>query len=159
MKRIFVAAALVLASFSLQAQGPGAGAGAGPGAGPCGTPGAGPCTGPGGGPGKGPGGAGPGSGVGRGPGSAGPGAGSDRGPGRGMRYGSSNTPGWSLMSADERREHRTKMRAMSTVDECKAYTEQQRKAMEARAKEKGVAIPGTPRVDMCERMKQRGRLK
>lgn len=153
MKRFLVAAVVALASLSVHAQGPGAGAG------PCGTPGAGPCTGPAGGPGKGPG-AGPGKGPGAGPGaSRGPGAGPGGGQGGSMRFGPSNTRGWSLMSADERREHRAKMRAMTTVDECKAFTDQQRKAMEARAKEKGVALPGSPRVDMCERMKQRGRLK
>lgn len=51
------------------------------------------------------------------------------------------------------------MLALNSVDECKAYSEQHRKAMQARAAEKGTAVPGNPRVDMCERMKQRGRLK
>lgn len=51
------------------------------------------------------------------------------------------------------------MLTLNSVDDCKAYSEQHRKAMEARAAGKGTAAPGNPRVDMCERMKQHGRLK
>jgi hypothetical protein len=47
---------------------------------------------------------------------------------------------------------------MKTYAECKAYIDEHRKTMEARAKEKGVAAPPGPRSNMCERMKQRGRI-
>jgi|SRR6266581_6054114 len=93
---------------------------------------------------------GPGSGPGAGPG--GPGKGPDFG------FGPSNTSGWSMMSSQERTEHRDKLLNMKTYAECKAYLDEHRKTMEARAKEKGIGMPAGPRADMCERMKQRGRI-
>jgi ribosomal protein L32 len=63
-----------------------------------------------------------------------------------------------MMSSQERTEHRDKMLNMKTCAECKAYIDGHRKTMEARAKEKGVAMPAGPRSNMCERMKQRGRI-
>lgn len=130
MKSILVAAALGLAVSLAIAQ---------PGQGP--------------GPGKGPG-DGPGMGKGMGPGS-GPGK-----AGKGQRYsfGPSNTRGWSMMSPQERTEHRTKMMGFKSYDECVAYTAEHHKLMEARAKERGRPVPATPRQNMCERMKQAGRL-
>jgi hypothetical protein len=82
------------------------------------------------------------------------------GKGRGPRwsFGRRNTPGWSMMSNDERTEHRNKMLGMQTYADCKAYIDEHRKLMEARAKERGVAAPRGPRQDMCERMKERGRI-
>ena len=49
----------------------------------------------------------------------GPGAGMGRG-GMGMRFGRSNTPGWSLLSPEERAAHRERMWAAKSYDECKA---------------------------------------
>lgn len=69
-----------------------------------------------------------------------------------------NTPGWSLMTAQERAEHRSKMRAAKTYDECKALQEEQHKTMEARAKEKGVTLTA-PRHNGCDVMKARGIIK
>ena len=69
-----------------------------------------------------------------------------------------NTPGWTLMTAQERTEHQTKMRAVKTSDECKALQDEQHKMMETRAKEKGVALPA-PRQNGCEMMKSRGIIK
>jgi hypothetical protein len=102
----------------------------------------------------------------------GPGAGGGPGPGassgdRGMHrhggmmhpnysFGNSNTMGWSMMSADERKAHHDKMMGMKSADECKAYHEEHHKMMESRAKEKGVKMPGSPRVDMCDHMQKRG---
>ena len=99
----------------------------------------------------------PGSGQGMGPGSGmGPGQGMGQG-GRAMRFNSNkdNTPGWKLMSAGERTAHRDKMRGAKTYDECKAVQDEHHKAMEARAKEKGVTLPA-PRFNGCDRMKARG---
>ena len=103
---------------------------------------------PGGGPGMGPG-QGMGQGGGMGPG--GPGG------GRAMRFNfnKDNTPGWTLMSAEERAAHSSKMRGAKTYDECKAVQAEHHQAMEARAKEKGVTLP-TPRANGCDRMKARG---
>ncbi|MEO1765755.1 hypothetical protein [Thiobacter aerophilum] len=71
------------------------------------------------------------------------------------RFNQTNTPGWTLMSAEERAEHQKKMLAAKTYDECKAIQEEHHKAMEARAKEKGVTL-NAPRYNACDRMKARG---
>jgi hypothetical protein len=77
---------------------------------------------------------------------------------RGMRFGKSNTPGWTLMSAEERAAHQAQMRAVKTYDECKQLQEEHHKAMEARAKEKGVAL-NTPGKNGCDVAKARGLIK
>ncbi|MDP1733286.1 MAG: hypothetical protein Q8L44_02845 [Sulfuritalea sp.] len=104
----------------------------------------------------------PASGQGMGPGSGmGPGQGMGMGPGMGpgagraVRFNKDNTPGWTLMSAEERTAHSGKMRGAKTYDECKAVQAEHHKAMEARAKEKGVTLPA-PRNNGCDRMKARG---
>lgn len=96
------------------------------------------------------GGMGPGMGPGGGMGGMGPG-------GKGMRYqfNKDNTPGWSLMTPEERTAHHNAMMSAKTFDECKAAQEAQHKQMEARAKEKGAKLPA-PRQNACDRMKARG---
>ncbi|WP_164963534.1 hypothetical protein [Rubrivivax sp. JA1026] len=84
---------------------------------------------------------GPGMGGGMGPvGGRGPGAG---------RWGPGVTPGWALMTPEERAAHQTKMRSMTTRADCRAYVEQHHADMAARAKERGVAVPAMPRRDPC----------
>lgn len=104
------------------------------------------------GPGMGPGsGMGPGMGLGMGGmGGMGPGA-------RGMqfRFSQNNTPGWSLMTPEERTAHHDKMMAAKTYEECKAAQAEHHQQMEARAKEKGQNLRG-PRQNACDRMKARG---
>ncbi len=88
----------------------------------------------------------------------GPAASAASAPGRGMgpgmmghgmmRWGQDATPGWAMMSPQERREHQQKMQAMKTHDECSAYHAQHREQMAARAKERGVTMPA-PRRDPC----------
>lgn len=98
---------------------------------------------------------GPGGGMGPG---MGPGMGSMTGPGaRGMRYqfNKDNTPGWSLMTPEERTAHHDKMMAAKTYEECKAAQAEQHQQMAARAKEKGQTLSG-PRQNACDRMKARG---
>ncbi len=87
------------------------------------------------------------------------GYGSGKGPGMGMGpgFGSDNTRGWSMMSPEERSEHRDRMMSFKSYEECVAYLEQHHKRMEARAGERGSAMPGMPVQNMCERMKQAGR--
>lgn len=96
------------------------------------------------------GGMGPGMGPGGGMGGMGPGA-------RGMRYqfNKDNTPGWSLMTPEERSAHHNAMMSAKTYEECKAAQEAQHKQMEARAKEQGKTLPA-PRQNACDRMKARG---
>jgi hypothetical protein len=117
---------------------------------------------PGGGYGPGPG-AGPGAdcpqqqpcGMGYGPGSGG-GPGQGYGMGRGGR--GAGTYG-SLMTEEERAEHRQKMHSFSTVGECKAYFDEHRAQMAARAKDRGIEPGPGPRVNPCDRMERRGLLK
>ena len=80
------------------------------------------------------------------------------GKGQGWHFNSGNTYGWSLMTPEERDAHRDKMLAAKTYDECKAYQDVQHKLMTERAKEKGQPISPAPRYNMCDRMKQAGRL-
>lgn len=77
---------------------------------------------------------------------------------RGMQFGQSNTAGWTLMTPEERTAHQTRMRAVTTVDECTKVRDEQHKLVEARAKEKGVTLPA-PRQNACENMKARGFIK
>lgn len=97
------------------------------------------------------GGAGPGSGM-------GPGAGMGQGAGKGMRLDQDNTLGWSMMSAEERTAHQSKMMSAKSYDECKVIQAEQHKIMEARAKEKGQTMPA-PRQNGCDRMKAQGMFK
>ncbi|MCD6044706.1 MAG: hypothetical protein K0R40_4309 [Burkholderiales bacterium] len=91
-----------------------------------------------------------------GPGSGkGPGMGMGKGPG--MGFDSDNTRGWSMMSSQERSEHRDRMMSFKSYEECVAYLEQHHKAMEARASERSRPMPVKPAQNMCERMKQAGR--
>lgn len=92
------------------------------------------------------------------PASAQPGPGAGQGKGPGFRFSQDNTPGWSLMTAAERTEHREKMLALKTYDECTAYLEQHHRLMQERAKEKGRSLPET-KANACERMKARGMFK
>ena len=77
------------------------------------------------------------------------------GGGGGMRFNQKNTPGWKLMTQEERTEMQNKMRAVKTYDECKQLQTEHRAQMEARAKEKGVTL-GEPRQNRCDRMKAKG---
>ena len=90
-----------------------------------------------------------GGGMGGGPCMQGGGAGS------GMRFNQKNTPGWQLMTQEERTEMQGKMRTVKTYDECKQLQTEHRVLMEARAKEKGVTLR-EPRQNGCDRMKAKG---
>lgn len=83
-------------------------------------------------------------------GSPGGGGGGGRGP---ARAGADMTPGWSLMTPQERTEHRDRMRAMTRLDECRAYQAEHHEQMVARAKERGVTPPAGPRRDPCAGLK------
>ncbi len=85
----------------------------------------------------------------------GPGMGMGMGPGRGAmgpRFGAGITPGWTLMSPEERNAHRAAMQGMKTADECRAYAQKHHEEMAQRAKEKGQTLPG-PRRDVCAGLK------
>lgn len=109
-------------------------------------------------------GSGKGPGAGAGPMGAGPaasapgmGMGMGMGPGGGRgaaRWGSDYTPGWTLMSQQERNEHRDRMRSMKTYEECKSYQDQHHEQMAARAKERGGKALAQPRRDACGSLKK-----
>lgn len=86
-------------------------------------------------------------------GAPGAGAGPRQGAGPAGRWGSEFTPGWSLMTPQERREHQERMRSMKTYEECKAYQDQHREQMAARAKERGGKALARPRRDACAGLK------
>jgi len=102
----------------------------------------------------------PGSGMGgMGPGMGGMGPGmGGMGPGKRMMFNQGNTPGWSLMTPEERSAHQQKMWSFKTFDECKAYQAEHHKAMEAKARDQGKTLPA-PRANACDRMKARGQFK
>lgn len=89
----------------------------------------------------------PGMGMGQG---MGQGNGAGRG-GQGMGRGM----GGSLMTSEERTEHRNQMRSAKTYDECKAIQQAQHERMVERAKAQGQTLP-VPRANACDRMKAKG---
>lgn len=101
---------------------------------------------------------GPGAGtgtMGAGPTASAPGMGMGPDGGQGAaRYGSDYTPGWTLMSEQERNEHRDRMRSMKTYEECKSYQDQHHEQMAARAKERGGKALAQPRRDACGSLKK-----
>jgi hypothetical protein len=73
---------------------------------------------------------------------------------RGWHMGRDNTPGWSMMSRAERKEHHDKMMAMTDPAACVAYMEQHHAKMAERAKERGRTLPAKPRRDACASLKK-----
>ena len=72
----------------------------------------------------------------------------------GMQMNRDNTPGWSMMSRAERREHHDKVMAMTDPAACMAYMEQHHAQMVERAKERGRTLPAKPRRDACASLKK-----
>lgn len=95
--------------------------------------------------------------AGMGPGMRGGPGGPMNGPGRmGPRTGADWTPGWSMMTPAERREHHDRMAAAKTYDDCRAEMDRHRQAMSERARTQNRPAPGTPRRDACAAMKPKG---
>jgi hypothetical protein len=87
------------------------------------------------------------------------GPGGNRPHGRMMHFNEENTPGWSLMTPEERLTHHEKMHGMKTTAECNDYHEQHAKEMAARAKAKRKAFKPAGSTGPCEMMQQQGMLK
>ena len=101
----------------------------------------------------------PGQGMGPGMGfGGGRGGKANKGGRQGMRFNQNTTPGWALMTQQEQTDHRIKMRATKTFDECTALQTEHRSVMESRAKEKGVQLRA-PRRNVCEAWKAQGVIK
>ncbi len=79
----------------------------------------------------------------------GPGGG---GQGKGPHWNSDNTPGWSLMTPEEREAHQQRMASMKNREECQAYMAQHHDQMTARAKDQGRQALAKPRRDPCVRI-------
>lgn len=95
-----------------------------------------------------------GPGAASGPGWAASGPGGMMGRGMGPRAGRDNTYGWPMMTPEERREHQTRMRSMTSFDECKNYQAQHHQQMVERAKQRGRSVPAEPRRDACAALKR-----
>ena len=81
------------------------------------------------------------------------------GPGGGrFAIGANNTPGWSLMTPEERATHQQKMWSFKTFDDCKAFQAEHHALMTTRAQEQGKTLPAA-RANACDRMKARGLFK
>ena len=80
----------------------------------------------------------------------GPGPGPGPGARGGPRFGEGVTPGWKLMSPEERREHQERMRAMQDPAECEAYMTEHHRLMESRAKERNQALPWKGPRPFCD---------
>ena len=83
-----------------------------------------------------------------------PGGGMGYGPGPGPRWGEGVTPGWSLMTPEERAAHQKAMREAKTLEECRILRDQHRQMMAERAKQRGQALPAQPPRDACAGMTQ-----
>lgn len=59
-------------------------------------------------------------------------------------YGVETVYGWQLMSEQERKEHRDKLRSFRTEQEREAYRQEHHERMQARAREQGVTLPDRP---------------
>lgn len=78
------------------------------------------------------------------------------GPGHmGPRFGSGVTPGWSMMTPEEREAHRQAMTGAKTHDECAAARDKHHADMQARAKERGTPMPAAPHRDVCAGLPKR----
>ena len=75
-----------------------------------------------------------------------------------MMLNSRNVFGWQLLSPQERTDHRGKMHAFKTVEECKAYVAEHHEKMKARAQKKGIELPEA-KNNPCDHIVAQGKLK
>lgn len=73
-----------------------------------------------------------------------------------MRFGPGNTPGWSLMTPQERAEHRSKMTGFTNYEDCASYLAEHHAMMLERARKQGVTLPAEPRLGFCQRLPHKG---
>ena len=69
-----------------------------------------------------------------------------------MQPGPGNSPGWALMTPQERAEHRARLSGFTNVEDCTAYLAEHHALMLERARAKGVTLPATPRQDFCRQL-------
>lgn len=78
-----------------------------------------------------------------------------RGP---WRAGAGNTPGWQLMSPDERVEYQRRMRGFDDARGCADYQAEHRARMAERVRKRGTELPQGV-ADGCEQLRKQGQLK
>jgi hypothetical protein len=74
------------------------------------------------------------------------------GHGMGMMADEANTPGWSMMTPEERDAHRSRMRSATTREECERLMTEHHQRMVDRAKERSLPSPAGPRAGACPGM-------
>jgi hypothetical protein len=62
-----------------------------------------------------------------------------------------NSPGYGLMTPEERAAHQSRLRNMQSREECLAYLQDHHATMGERAKAQGKTLPA-PRMRMCDRL-------
>ncbi len=72
-------------------------------------------------------------------------------PNCGWRMNRRNSPGYGLMSPDERAAHQSRLRSMQSREECLAYLQDHHARMGERAKAQGKTLPA-PRMRLCDRL-------
>lgn len=72
-------------------------------------------------------------------------------PNCGWRMNRRNSPGYGLMSPDERAAHQSRLRSMQSREECLAYLQDHHAQMGERAKAQGKTLPA-PRMRLCDRL-------
>ncbi len=71
---------------------------------------------------------------------------------QGSRVGGDQTPGWNMMTTQERQQFQRDMQSAKTADQCRQVMDKHRQLMADRAKERGVPAPTEPRRDTCAGM-------
>jgi len=72
-----------------------------------------------------------------------------------VSYSAEEAYGWSIMSEQERIQHRETMRNLKTQEEQERYRMEHHNKMQERAKAKGVTLPDSPRDRMMDKMQDR----
>lgn len=72
-----------------------------------------------------------------------------------FQFDQDNVPGWTLMTSAERAAHHQKMLGLKSEAECRAYMDEHRARMEARARERNRTLRA-PHHDVCGQMKAKG---
>jgi hypothetical protein len=72
-----------------------------------------------------------------------------RGP---WRASETNARGWQFMTPEERIGHQAKVRGFRTYEECRTYQVEHHQLMEARARQRGMALPSGGQ-DFCAHLK------
>lgn len=68
---------------------------------------------------------------------------------RGYHWSDQTSPGWSMMTPQERQAHRARMASFKTYGDCRAYLDEHHQAMVARAQARGRTMPAAPPYDPC----------